>query len=96
MQLIHYAQKLSNNVESQVIFYDATGQIKNNRQFRESIRLIEQVAPNHISLMSEQVIENDFLNQQDLMLVSFESWKQLVESKSTWLQGIPSTLIIRE
>jgi Kef-type K+ transport system membrane component KefB len=96
MQLIHYAQKLINNVESQVIFYDATGQIKNNRQFRESIRSIEQVAPNHISLMSEQVIENDFLNQQDLMLISFESWKQLVESKSTWLQGIPSTLIIRE
>ncbi len=96
MQLIHYAQKLINNVESQVIFYDATRQIKNNRQFRESIRLIEQVAPNHISLLNVLVIETDFLKQQDLMLISFESWKQLVESKKQWLQNIPSTLIIRE
>jgi len=30
------------------------------------------------------------------MLISMESWKYLIETKSDWLTSIPSTLIIAE
>lgn len=94
--LITYAQKLIHNSGAQVIVLDAAGQIKNNAEIKEKIRAIEQNAPNHIALQNQQVIEKSFLSQQDLMIISIDSWKKLVETKSVWLSDIPSTLIIAE
>ena len=93
--LITYAQKLIRNNEAQVTVLDSTGLIKNNSEIKEMIRAIEQQAPNHISIMNEQKIEKEFLLQQDLMLVSLNSWKKLVETRSLWLSNTPSTLIIK-
>jgi len=93
--LIDYAQKLIHNNGSQVTVLDAVGQIKNNTQIRENIRSIEQTAPNHIMVTNEKTIKKEFLDQQDLMLISLESWKKLVDSHSTWLNNTPSVLIIK-
>jgi len=49
-----------------------------------------------VRLMSEGKISPDFLKQQNLMLISLESWKYLIETKNNWLTTIPSTLIIAE
>ncbi|CEJ69744.1 Sodium/hydrogen exchanger family protein [Chryseobacterium oranimense G311] len=92
--LLEYAKRLINNNNSQIIILDAAGQIRNNIEVKELIRSIEQVAPNHITLYNEKKIEKDFLNSQDLMLVSSKSWKNLIDTKSLWLSDIPSTLII--
>lgn len=92
--LLEYAKRLINNNNSQIIILDAAGQIRNNIEVKELIRSIEQVAPNHITLYNEKKIEKEFLNAQDLMLVSSKSWKNLIDSKSLWLSDIPSTLII--
>lgn len=93
--LIDYAQKLIANVESQVTVLDVVGNIKNNATIKEGIRAIEQQAPNHIKLLNERKIEKDFLQEQDLMIISVESWKKLVESRSTWLNSTPSLLILK-
>ena len=92
--LLEYAKRLINNNNSQVIILDAAGQIRNNIEVKELIRSIEQVAPNHITLYNEKKIEKEFLNSQDLMLISSKSWKNLIDTKSLWLSDIPSTLII--
>jgi len=92
--LLEYAKRLINNNNSQIIILDVTGQIRNNIEVKELIRSIEQVAPNHITLYNEKKIEKEFLQSQDLMLVSSKSWKSLIDTKSLWLSDIPSTLII--
>lgn len=92
--LLEYAKRLINNNNSQIIILDAAGQIRNNIEVKELIRSIEQVAPNHITLYNEKKIEKEFLNGQDLMLISSKSWKNLIDTKSLWLSDIPSTLII--
>lgn len=92
--LVEYAKRLINNNDSQVIILDAAGQIKKNTEIRELIRNIEHIAPNHITLYNEKTIEKDFLQSQDLMLISSKSWKNLIDTKSLWLSDIPSTLII--
>jgi hypothetical protein len=92
--LLEYAKRLINNNNSQIIILDAAGQIRNNIEVKELIRSIEQVAPNHITLYNEKKIEKEFLNAQDLMLISSKSWKNLIDTKSLWLSDIPSTLII--
>lgn len=92
--LVEYAKRLINNNDSQVIILDAAGQIRKNTEIRELIRKIEHIAPNHITLYNEKTIEKDFLQSQDLMLISSKSWRNLIDSKSLWLSDIPSTLII--
>jgi Kef-type K+ transport system membrane component KefB len=92
--LLEYAKRLINNNNSQIIILDVAGQIRNNIEVKELIRSIEQVAPNHITLYNEKKIEKEFLDAQDLMLISSKSWKGLIDTKSIWLSDIPSTLII--
>ncbi|KAA0128555.1 cation/H(+) antiporter [Chryseobacterium sp. SN22] len=92
--LLEYAKRLINNNNSQIIILDVAGQIRTNIEVKELIRSIEQVAPNHITLYNEKKIEKEFLDGQDLMLISSKSWKNLIDTKSLWLSDIPSTLII--
>jgi hypothetical protein len=93
--LLVYAQKLIHHNEAKVIILDATGVIKQNPELKETIRSIEQIAPNHIALYNEKKIDKEFLEHQDLMLISFDSWKRAVETQSIWLSNTPSVLIIK-
>lgn len=93
--LIQYAQKLIHNSGAQVSILDASGYVKNNPTLKEFIRFIEQNAPNHIELLSERKIEAEFLKNQDLMLISIESWEKLIDSQSVWLNNTPSTLVLK-
>lgn len=93
--LIEYAQKLIHNNDSQITVLDAAGEIKNNSEIKESIRSIEQIAPNHIKMSSEKTMKKEFLDNQDLMIISLDSWKKLVDSQSVWLNNTPSVLIIK-
>ena len=94
--LIKFAQKLISNSSAQVTILDAAGKIKQHPEIKESIRAIEQIAPNHIELLSERVITKDILNSKDLTLISIDSWKKSEESKSSWLSDLPSSLILTD
>jgi hypothetical protein len=92
--LIQYAQKLIYNAGAQIILMDMDGQIRNNADIKERIRAIEQNAPNHIAIRKETELDRTFLHEQDMMLISLNSWKKLVNHKTAWLSDIPSTLIV--
>ncbi|MNK05394.1 High-affinity Na(+)/H(+) antiporter NhaS3 [compost metagenome] len=93
--LLVYAQKLIHHSNARVTIIDSSGIVKTHPELKESIRMIEQVAPNHISLQTEPRLEKDFMSQQDLMLISHDSWKKAVETQSLWLTNTPSVLILK-
>jgi len=93
--LLVFAQKLIHHSDARVIILDATGVIRQNPELKETISAIEQIAPNHIALYHDKKIEKEFLEQQDLMLISLDSWKKAVETHSLWLSHSPSVLMIR-
>ncbi len=93
--LLVYAQKLIHHNESRVSILDASGVIRQHPEMKETIRSIEQTAPHHIALYNERKIDKEFLEQQDLMLISVESWKNAVETQSVWLSNTPSVLILK-
>ena len=93
--LLEYAQKFIHNNGSQLVILDALDYIKNTPELQETIRLIEQIAPNHIMMMQERTIRKEFLEQQDLLLISLESWKKQINSQSVWLNNTPSVLIVK-
>ena len=92
--LVNLAQKLIHNSDSQITFIDVNGRIKNTIEIKESIRAIEQSAPNHVNVINKSEFDPSFFNQQSLMLISIRGWKSLIDENSTWLTKIPSTLII--
>jgi Kef-type K+ transport system membrane component KefB len=93
--LIDYAQKLIVNNDSQMMILDANGYISSNFVIQSAINSLEQKYPENITLMEDRIIKKEFLSKQDLMIISFESWKSLVNSRSIWLSRVPSVLILR-
>jgi len=93
--LFDYAQKLIYNANSHIAILDINEQVKNNFIIETAIDSLENKYPSNISLLPENVITDEFLSQQDLMMISLESWKNLVDSQSPWLSNIPSVLIVK-
>jgi hypothetical protein len=93
--LIDYAQKLIFNNDSHVSILDSNHFMKNNYIIQNAFESLVNKYPDNITLMSERIIEKDFLLTQDLLIISLESWKKLVNSQSDWLSNIPSVLIIK-
>ena len=93
--LMDYAQKLIFNNNSTITLLDNNNLAKTNFVIESSIYSLENKHPENIHLMDERIIKKEFLEQQDLILISLESWKKLVDSQSEWLSSIPSVLIIK-
>jgi len=93
--LLDYAQKLIYNNNSKVEILDVNGDIHNNFVVQSALESLEQKYPNNINLMEDRIVKKEFLANQDVMIISLESWKALVDSRSVWLSGIPSVLILK-
>ncbi len=93
--LIDYIQKFIFNNNSKINIVDINNQIENNFLIKNAIQTIKQEYPDNIAMVSENQIMKPFLVKQDLMIISLDSWKKLVESQSVWLSNLPSVLIIK-
>lgn len=62
---------------------------------QSALESLEQKYPNNINLMEDRIVKKEFLANQDVMIISLESWKALVDSRSVWLSGVPSVLILK-
>ncbi len=94
-QLLVYAQKFIANAGAQVTILDINAKIKHS-EIKESVRIIEQNAPNHINLLYNTDISIELLSKQDLVIISIDSWKKQIEAHSRWLTSTPSVLIISD
>jgi hypothetical protein len=84
------------NNNAKIVILDVNGHLTTNFVMNSAIDSLEQKYPNNISLITDKIIKEEFLAQQDLMLISLESWKALVDSRSDWLSGVPSVLILKQ
>ncbi len=93
--LVDYVQKFVFNNNSKIKIIDVNHQIENNFLIKNAISNLEKSYPDNITLVRDYEILKPFLIKQDLMLISLESWKKLVDSQSVWLSNLPSVLIIK-
>jgi Kef-type K+ transport system membrane component KefB len=93
--LLDYAQKLIYNNDAKIAVLDCNGHIKNNFIIENAVDSLENKYPSNMSLLNDKTIEKEFLSRHDLMIISLESWKKLVDSQSDWLSDIPSVLIVK-
>ena len=93
--LINYAQKLIYNNNSKIALVDINNRRTKSKTFEDTFSSFLNTYSENVTLISEKDINTEFLAQQDLMIVSLESWKKLVDKPSEWLSKVPSTLIIK-
>jgi Kef-type K+ transport system membrane component KefB len=94
--LIDYAQKLIFNNNSKIVILDVNGHVNTNFVLKSAVNSLEQKYSNNITLVYDKIIKKEFLAMQDLMIISIESWKELVDSGSSWLSKVPSVLIMKQ
>ena len=94
--LIDYAQKLIFNNNSKIVILDVNGHVNTNFVLKSAINSLQQKYSNNITLVNDKIIKKEFLAMQDLMIISIESWKELVDSGSSWLSKVPSVLIMKQ
>ncbi len=92
--LIDYATRLIQNNGSSVTIVDPNGAIAATPALAQKISAIPH--PTQVTLQEDRIMKREFLVAQDLMIVSLENWKKLVETRSVWLGNVQSVLIVRQ
>ncbi len=93
--LLTYAQKLVHNQGARVTLLDVADVFHQSPEMLATIRALEQAGADRLILRQTHDVDHTFPTDQDLMLISLESWKRSVEKQSPWLAHAPSTLIMR-
>jgi Kef-type K+ transport system membrane component KefB len=92
--LAGFARRLIVNNDSGVNLLDATEEAGHNIIGLDIGALLQEF-PDNVTIMTDRTMKKEFLEQQDIMLISLDSWKKLLDSQSIWLTDIPSVLIIK-
>jgi len=93
--LVDYIQKFVYNNNSKINVVDVKHQIEGNFLIKNAVEALDKKHPDNIIFVNENQVNQSFLVKQDLMLVSLDGWKKLVESNNLWLSNLPSVLIIK-
>lgn len=93
--LFDYAERLIFNNNTKVTIVENSSQRKNNFIIENAVAGLKLKYANNLQLVDYEKLNKPFLEKQDLVLVSLESWKNLVNEEETWLSDIPSALIVK-
>jgi hypothetical protein len=93
--LIQYAQKLIENNDSKIRFFIRRKLNHHNGSIESAINDLTLTYPDHISLTVWEDFHGKSVDLHDLTLVSIRGWKELVESKSEFVNLGSSKLILK-
>lgn len=95
LPLLNYAERLMRNAEARVTILDVGGITEREPAFHAETRRLMQLGSGRFNILERRTADRELLEEFDLMLVSHSSWVRLAESRSVWLQHVPSTLILK-
>ncbi|MES2864439.1 MAG: cation:proton antiporter [Bacteroidota bacterium] len=83
--LLDYVKLLKKNSQAKISIFD-THEIVNEEN---------KITHENVKVIHSSKLEKDFLKEQDLLIMSIDSWKKLIDTRSVWLNNTPSLLIIK-
>jgi Kef-type K+ transport system membrane component KefB len=83
--LLDYVKLLKKNSQAKISIFD-TYDIVNEKN---------KITHENVKVIHSSKLEKDFLKEQDLLIMSIDSWKKLIDTRSVWLNNTPSLLIIK-
>jgi hypothetical protein len=91
--LQRFVRKLA-RTGTEIILIDVGGSAADGA-LQAVFRKLVDTFPNNVRLQASPEIDTEVVAHQDLMMLSLESWKRVVDAQSIWLHQAPSTLIVR-
>ena len=91
-----YISKLIFNNDSKITILDSYGLTTENEKINTVVGNLKRDYPENINVVTENNLTAGFLAQQNLMMVSLDSWKKLLDSQNVWLPTVPSVLILKQ
>lgn len=83
--LLEYVKRLKKNSIAKISIFDTYEVMNDNNK----------VVHENVKVVHSSKLEKDFLKEQDLLILSMDSWKKLIDTRSVWLNNTPSLLIIK-
>jgi hypothetical protein len=77
------------------MIFDVNENINVNFVFKSAVDSLQKTYPQNINIIDNKTINKKFLANLDLLIISVESWKLLLDKYSNWLRKAPSVLIIK-
>jgi hypothetical protein len=74
--LCEIIQRLIQHSDAQIIVWDLNQVLKTNESFKEKLRQLEQLVPNHLTI-TEKELNSDTWRDHDLMLISLPAGTKL-------------------
>ncbi|MGX1754725.1 cation:proton antiporter [Sphingobacterium sp. NPDC055346] len=96
LDLLLYIQKFIHNSQSQVTIIDFHHILQDDKKASEMVRAIALKAPNHISKFEAIDLDAQLFKDHDLLLISAESWRELIESNKVWQTEMTSVLVLKK
>lgn len=93
--MLNYARKFIKHSNAEFIIMDVFQKMKEGSVMLDKYNRLKKEFPKNIKLIKDKTIGKVFLSQQELMMINYSNWKVLVESKSIWLEYVPSVFILR-
>lgn len=93
--LLDFMQKYMYNNNSKITVLNNKNFIESNFLIQNGIETLQNKYPDNLVVISENQLQKNLLIKQDLMIISLESWKRLVESQNEWLSHTPSVLVVK-
>lgn len=92
-----YFYQLAKNQDMTIIIWDAIGIVNSNPKLQKLYQTITKKVDGKIRLWNnDRKIEDEFIQQQDLMIIGYEGWEKLLVTPLSWIEHLPSVLIIRD
>jgi len=94
--LLNYVEKFVVNHGVKATLYDTNEVIGKNEKDQEIFLRIIAQNPAALTVSNEKTISKSLLNEHDLIVVSVEGLKEVIENSPFWLSLKPSVLIIKK
>jgi hypothetical protein len=93
--LLDYIQLFIKNSNVRVLLSDSEKLISSSSDILENIQTIDQEFPEYLTIAEEAKIDEKVIQQYQLMVISTDGWKKLLDSQISWIEKTPSILVLK-
>lgn len=97
VHIFTYIHLIAQKENVKVMVWDALGLTETHPSVKKLYQLINRKSDGHVYIWNnEKKIDYDFIRRQDLVLIGINGWEKLIGSAISWVNSLPSTLIIKD
>jgi len=93
--LFKYAQLFITNANSYITIFDTNGILRKSSEAQEALEEITDHNPKRIAILRDKILDSDWLETQDIMIISLDGWKNALANDAAWIEKNTSTLVMR-